>query len=373
MNAQNDASAITGENAPVNLKPSSARTNRETGFEILRILAILLISCVHVMNYGGLLGNATDGIGLLTQRLLYAIFTTSVNVFVLTSAYFLVKSRFKIKKVLFLWIQVFAYTIISYLVCIIINPQEFSLQNFFFCFIPITNQKYWFFTAYILVYLFSPFLNLMLNNASKKSLTILVIGLFVFSWLSTRFNIASVASISSGYSVIWFIMLYIVGGYLRLYPPRIKKIWVFCVYLACTLALWGMSYMTNSNFFTNLIYQSLDYNTPLVLLASACLILLFRDIRIKNETVHRIICFVSSCSFGIYLFQESHIKPYIYFNILHVESAYGSPWSACYVLLFALGIFAMGFAVEIIRKLIVGLSKKAITKIKGKLSSRPKE
>lgn len=39
------------------------RNTREVGFEILRIFAMFLICCVHVMNYGGMLGNAPGGGG----------------------------------------------------------------------------------------------------------------------------------------------------------------------------------------------------------------------------------------------------------------------------------------------------------------------
>ncbi len=56
---------INNENTILQNTIVSIRNNRETGFEILRIIAIFLISCVHLMNYGGMLENAGGGVQLI--------------------------------------------------------------------------------------------------------------------------------------------------------------------------------------------------------------------------------------------------------------------------------------------------------------------
>ncbi len=298
------------------------------------------------------------------QKLLYAVFTIAVNIFVLISAYFLVKSKFKIKKLLALWLQVLFYGIAFYLISCAIDSSNFGV-GFVFYLAPITSNAFWFITAYLLLYLISPFLNIILNNASKKQLTILVVGIFILDYLATRFGINAIVNFNSGYSLIWFMFLYILGGYLRLYPLKIKKIWLLLIYLVSTFALWGMTFIEN-NVYTAIFYNPLEYTSPLVLLNSICALMLFKDIKIKSKFWHTLICFISSCTFGIYLFQESAIKPYLYFNILKVQFAYGSVLSPLYVLLFALEIFALGLLVEIIRKSIVFAISAIYKKIKGK-------
>ena len=72
------------------------RSKRETGFEILRILSMFFIMLVHVLNAGGMLKNA-NAETLPWHYLLYSFFVPAVNVFVLISAYFMVKSKFKFK------------------------------------------------------------------------------------------------------------------------------------------------------------------------------------------------------------------------------------------------------------------------------------
>ena len=48
------------------------RVKRETGFELLRIIAMFLIGAVHVMNYGGMLSNSLEET-IVWQRLIYAV------------------------------------------------------------------------------------------------------------------------------------------------------------------------------------------------------------------------------------------------------------------------------------------------------------
>ena len=73
---------------------------RQAGLEILRIISILLITCVHMLNYGGFLKNAGSNEELLILRFLYSLFVVAVNVFVLICGYFMVKSNPKKKKII---------------------------------------------------------------------------------------------------------------------------------------------------------------------------------------------------------------------------------------------------------------------------------
>lgn len=51
-----------------------AKKQREGGIELLRIFAIFLITCVHMLNFGGFLGHAASDFELSILRLLYAFF-----------------------------------------------------------------------------------------------------------------------------------------------------------------------------------------------------------------------------------------------------------------------------------------------------------
>ncbi|MBR2023741.1 MAG: acyltransferase family protein [Clostridia bacterium] len=179
------------------------RAKRETGFELLRIIAMFLIGAVHVMNYGGMLKNGLPQT-IKWQRLIYAVFTVAVNVFVLISAYFMVKSKLKPKKLIYLWLQVVAYSVGSYVILCLFSNANFSLYEFAKCWLPVLFNKYWFFTAYFLLMLVSPFLNKILHSSSKKELYTLNIFLIVLAYLGMKFPISAIVNYSAGYSFFGF-------------------------------------------------------------------------------------------------------------------------------------------------------------------------
>ncbi len=348
------------------------RSERETGFELLRIASVFLIGCVHVLNYGGMLSNAANGTELLFMRLLYSFFMPSVNVFVLISAYFTAKSRFKIKKIALLWGEVLFFGLVPYAVFLLVTGGKFDVMRFLRYLFPVSGNAFWFFTAYLLTYLASPFLNLILEHAGKKKLILLVAGLSALTWF-IHVPLGEVIPLAGGYSLTWFIALYLIGGYLRLYPPSVKKYVPALVYLVCVLSVWGMSYAKRDNLFMQILCNTFDYDQPLVLAESVCLLLMFRGIRIKNQVIHGAICFVSSCTFGIYLFQESALKSVLYFDLLHVGFAYGRPAAAAWTILFALGVFFSGIAADCVRKVLAFVCKKIFAAIKSRIKRRKKE
>lgn len=341
------------------------RSKRETGFEILRILSMFFIMLVHVLNAGGMLKNA-NAETLPWHYLLYSFFVPAVNVFVLISAYFMVKSKFKFKKLLFLWGQVVFYCVVSYLISSLLINNNFSVTKLIACFFPVVIKKYWFFTAYFILMLLSPFLNKILNNSTKKELYILCGVFFVLAYLYTKQPLATVFNLNNGYSVLWFICLYIFAGTLRLHPINIKKRYLLIVYLVSTGLLWMFSILPTNNYWLKLIYSSLDYTSALTIIASISLLLLFKDVNIKNIYIHNSICYISTLTFGVYLIEGSHLHNYIQMNIFQIPNYYASPISPLWVLILALGKFVFCAVIEAIRRLAILGATKTKQKIQEK-------
>lgn len=324
------------------------RNKRETGFEILRILAMFFIIVVHLLNAGGILKNANENT-ISWHKMLYSFFTPSVNVFVLVSAYFMATSKIKFKKLLSLWFQVVFYTLTTYLFSSLLIYKNFSFSVFVGCFFPIISKKYWFFSAYFILMLISPFLNKILNNSTKKELYLLSGLLFIISYLSLKQSIGSIYDLNSGYSVLWFITLYIFAGTLKLYPLNIKKTYTLIIYCILLILMW--------------IFDEFNYNDPLVVLASISLLLLFDGIKIKNIYIHNSLCYVSSLTFGIYLIESSFLKNYWRFNVFKIQNFYTSTISPLWVVIIAFNIFVLCSFIEIIRKFLIIVFKKIKYKI----------
>lgn len=120
----------------------------------------------------------------------------------------------------------------------------------------------------------------------------------------------------SGYSTLWLIVLYLVGGYIKLYNPLeiVKKRYLLLAYLVLTLITWCPRFVVE--LLTLKIFGQARgggilclYTSPTVLLASIALVILFSKIRLKKT---KIISLLASVSFGVYIIHENRlVRPYI--------------------------------------------------------------
>lgn len=85
---------------------------RESNFELLRIIAMMFIFVYHYINYGGILNVGSYTINKLIALFLYSGGRVGVNIFILIMGYFMINSKFKIKKVFKMMFQVFFYSVI---------------------------------------------------------------------------------------------------------------------------------------------------------------------------------------------------------------------------------------------------------------------
>lgn len=326
---------------------------REGGIEALRIFAIFLITCVHMLNFGGFFANTQSAFELATLRLLYAFFMIAVNIFVIITGFFMVKSKYRPEKLLPLWFSVLFYGFFLEAVAIFVFGAELKMDDFWATFFPITNNRYWFFTSYALLFLISPLLNLVLLNATKKQLNWVMVGVLAFSFAAKRFNVDEITQLVGGYNLMWFICLYFVGGYLNLHMPNLKRYQAFLIYFATTLGLWGCFYIREISWFIDkFIVNKCEYTAPLSLIASVAIFLSVKGIMF-NEKVTKFITFLSSAVFGIYLFQEAFLfKPFLYENILHTKDFWGRDDSILYLFRCVLIVCVLGFLTDMIRQIL---------------------
>lgn len=335
-----------------------AKKQREGGIELLRIFAIFLITCVHMLNFGGFLGHAASDFELSILRLLYAFFMIAVNIFVIITGFFMIHSKFRPAKLIPLWFSVLFYGFFLEAVAVFYFGADLKFYDFLVTFFPITSNRYWFFTSYALLFLISPLLNLILLNSSKRQLNCILIGVFIFSYAAKRFNVDEITQLVGGYNLIWFICLYFVGGYLSLNTPRYKKWQSIGVYLLATFALWGCFYIRDISWFIDkFIVNKCEYTAPLALIASIAIFLSVKGI-IFSEKTTKTIMFFSSAVFGIYLFQEAFLfKPFLYGEILHTNDFWGRDDSISYLFRSVFIVFFLGFFTDMIRQILFKIFK----------------
>ena len=115
---------------------------------------------------------------------LYAINFVGTNCFILISGYFYSEITFSWIKLGRTWGTVFFYSIGITIILMIVGFKSYSMIELIKAATPFMNRQYWFMTDYLGVYLFSPFLNLLIEHMSaEQHKKLVIISITVFSIL----------------------------------------------------------------------------------------------------------------------------------------------------------------------------------------------
>ncbi len=276
--------------------------NRNYGIDLLKITAMFLIVCWHLIYHG----NALQFTDTRISSLLQSFFILGVNSFALTSGYVLSDIKYKPHRIVVHWLQVVVLCIIITSYFLIFSQNVVWKEDLIYCFMPLTKDKYWYFSAYFILYLFIPFYNILLNNLSKKQSYLLVILLIIiFSLFNFKF-LGRYFSVSGGYNTLWLSVLYIIGAVIKKH---------FCVQkLKIKFLLLAFFIAVSTTFLSSIIqYEykilkigSFDNDNITILLSSIFLMLIFLKINIRNSIIAKIITKISTLTFGVYLIHDNY-------------------------------------------------------------------
>lgn len=351
---------------------------RDDNIDMLRILCTLMVVLNHLLTWTGLLDQTPvmSSVWFL-ENVLFVFVLPAVNCFVLISGYYLSVSKFRVKKALSLWIQVFFYSVGLYLLsCFIDKDLTFNIVDFVkYCFI-ITLERYWFITAYFLLLLVSPFLNRMIDAMDQKTHKLCCVTLVgIFSFLSNIIYIHDFSGVNGGYSFLWFVVLYIAAAYIRRYvPSRVKyQRWMLPCAALCALMICAekfLAYILTPYIFGSVAMDSLfySYNSILAVPCALCLFQGFRGLEIRSKTAVTVIRFFAPLSFATYLI-HAHMKFIgILLDYLNVTKYSDSFAVFPYMIICAIGVALVSCLIEWLRQRLFRLCK--IDQVTGKLCDK---
>lgn len=280
----------------------------------------------------------------------------AVDIYALISGYVWVNAKYRFRNIIELCLQVFCYSVLITFVFSILAPSSVSLLDWLKSIFPVMFNQYWYFSSYVGLFLFIPLLNLILNKMDKRQLQ-LCIGMLLlfFSCLQSLF-FSDVFGTNDGYSTIWLMILYLVGGYIRKYQSflNIKSIKLIIGYFMMVGITWLSKLfieMTTLHFLGEVRAGNyfISYKSPFILLSAVFLLLFFEKMNI-SLFCKKIIKVLSPMSFGVYLI---HTHPLIY-NFLMKERFCGYvmySWiiEVILVLISALCINFICYAINFIR------------------------
>ena len=280
---------------------SRTKIQRESNFELLRIIAILMVLIIHAdfLSVGG--PDATTIINDPLNSGLKIVFQTitiiAVNVFVTISGWFGINpSKKGIGNLLF---QTGYYLIVVYVIVLLCGFTAINYQGIKDL-ILVTSGN-WFVKAYILLYILAPVLNYFVAHSSKQLFRKVLIFFFIFQSIYGWIFPSSTDWFNGGYSTILFIGLYLLARYMNLYRPNFlfKRrtndylLIIFIILFVPTICI-VPAFM---GFNTVLGYNFLTYVSPTVILMAAAIIALFSKIHFKSTIINRL----AMSSFAVYL------------------------------------------------------------------------
>ena len=276
------------------------------------------------------------------------------NCYGVISGYVGVKAKVRLSRWLSQWFQVWFYSSGIALVFRLLNPNQVSDSFLLWSFFPVSTNLYWYFSAYTGLYLFMPLLNHVLQSMERKtigSLIVLTSVVFGFCGLLPQ----DAMTLQSGYSVLWLMLLYLCGGWIRLYghSNRPKRFWLM-VWLLSSAAMLVCKLISDYTFlhydFRILERLYSTYSSPLVLCGALALLMIFSQIQIKRERIKRIVLYVSPACFGIYLI---HVHHCVWTYLLSQRFAWISGYPIAPLILLTaaggIGIFIVCMAIDLIR------------------------
>lgn len=303
-------------------KVEKTKKVRNSNIELVRIISMIMIITSHYTVHNGI-DNSTLPLGF--NRFLLEFSTLGnigVILFILITGYFLGQSKkpLQMSKLARLVLQVIFYSASIYLIFCAFGLTEFSLGGVVKAFMPITFKEYWFATAYVVLYIFHPFINKMLNNLTRKEeLALIVTGLTLFSLIHTFTTMDFY-----GNEVIQFILFYIIGDYLGRYKDNLfsERKWRL-IGLFGSLVLIALSIVVLDLIGTKIpvagshsIYL-LNRTSPLSILFAVSLFSIFANKVPKHSSL---INAVAPFMFGVYLIHDnSYVRFFLQRRILKTE------------------------------------------------------
>lgn len=337
----------------------TGKRKRQVNIELLRIISMIMVISLHYVDKGSVATTLTEPMSLSSYAAwgLKALCIVSVNVYVLISGYFLVESHAKCSRLLYLVCQVVFYGIGVPVVLAalgLIDTSHISLYYLLNYGLPIQMNHYWFATAYVLMYLLVPVLNIAVKNMSKKQLQYVVgIMLLVFS-VSKTVLVFDLTIDNLGYDMTWFICLYLVAAYIRLYGFPLGEKKPLLLYLGSVLMIYSITMVTAA------IYRKLDvlgsymskpynYNYFFCLTGAVGFFYIFWKLQIPEGRAARIICKIAPYTFGVYLLHENMEIRYLWITWLRTESVKDSLLFLPHYLVSVILVFAAGILVDMCR------------------------
>ena len=291
-----------------------AREERNMGVELFRVISMIMVVMLHVLGHGGVYSHAqtlTDNYNV--AWFLETVAYCSVNCYALISGYANVKSSFKFRRIVYLWLEVVTLNVALTAVMHFFVPTATVTEDYWIrAFFPLVSRAFWYFCAYFFMFPFIPILNTGILSLKKYQHAIICFMLMaptVFRLIMQKDNYV----LGSGYSALWLICLYVIGAYFRIYgaPKWAKWFVTIPVFFAAAFAAWYHKIYAVTLYKQKVIGKEdalyvnrdilISYISPCMVIMAVALLLFFMQIKIKRKAPKIVISNLGKATFGVFI------------------------------------------------------------------------
>ena len=180
----------------------------------------------------------------------------------------------------------------------------------------------------------------------------LIILFVVFCLLTSILPLNYTLDTTRGYGIIWFIVLYFVGAYIKRfvecnYKNRCNLYFYFVASMITYIAYLIIEYLCKMLNIENITPRLLNYNFITVFLASVFLFLYFKNLEIKNLKVINIVSKIVPLTFAVYIIHEQVVlRDILYLDILNLNQFWNNPLQFVIIPIIAITIFLICILIE---------------------------
>ena len=286
------------------------KTERNYGLDLYRLLAMLMITALHV-NYQQLNlmeHNVPSGssMGYLIEYICFC----GVNCFALLTG-FLFKSKMNydkkwFSKVFDIFCKVVIFGFIVYFTVLVFSAS-LSFNFKIFCYIIVQRGSLWYIGAYLGLMMFLPILSgITFRHSSRELLLFSTFSFALFSCFTVIYRPVWLC-LGGGYSIFWLMICFIWGQALQSLAPIVLRWKYNTVFLLSGALIGGIAPFIFYKLQLPGWNRFMSYLSPFCIFEAVCLLLLFSKIKITGTKKQKILKFISSMSLGIYLFQANPV------------------------------------------------------------------
>lgn len=346
---------------------------RMINIELLRIVSMMMVVMLHYLGKGNLLPALTEGMNVngYVAWGMESLCIVAVNVYMLISGYFLVESGFKPGRLVELLCQVLFYAILVPVVLValgIVPAGIFSINHILETVLPVQMAHYWFITAYVIMYLLSPVLATAAKSMKQEQLRGTVIALLCFFAVSKSVLPFQLAIDNKGYDGLWFVCVFLVAAYIRLYGLKFFTIkgngrrGTLCYLAGCVgifvVMLCVRAVYLKTGSLDHFIQNTYHYNHVLNLFAAVSLFYAFYHWKLDEEKWwSKLICKVAPYTLGVYLLHEQIDIRFLWPQWLGATADCSVAVFVLRCILSVLIVFVVGILVDMVRGALFGVVK----------------